>query len=263
VLRVLGTTVCYASGNAGGIFGPSLFIGAMLGGTIGSLAHTFAPHYTATVGVYALVGMGTAFAGIVRVPLTSVFMIFEVTRDYSIIVPLMISNLISFFISMRLQPEAIYEALSRQDGIHLPAGQAHARRSAMRVAEVMRSQARPLAPRVSAAQALLEIGAHGLRAWPVAEGEELLGLITVAQLESANDASARFRTIGEIMDPLSLGDLDAADYPHIHTDHSLDLALQRMRDLHLDVLPVVSRGNVRELLGVIALPDILRAYGIK
>src|SRR6476660_2020723 len=120
VLKLIATTTCYASGNAGGIFGPSLFIGAMMGGAVGGAAHMLLPDYTGSVGAYALVGMGTAFAGIIRVPLTSVIMIFEVTRDYSIIVPLMISNLVSFYISYRLQPKPIYEALAHQAGIHLP-----------------------------------------------------------------------------------------------------------------------------------------------
>ena len=106
VLKIVATAVCYASGNAGGIFGPSLFIGAMMGGAVGSVAHLLLPSYTAGPGAYALVGMGTAFAGIVRTPLTSVIMIFEMTRDYTIIVPLMISNLIAFFISHRLQRAA-------------------------------------------------------------------------------------------------------------------------------------------------------------
>ena len=112
VMKIIATPFCYASGNAGGIFGPSLFVGAMIGGTIGGIAHSFLPQLTANPGAYALVGMGTAFAGIVRTPLTSVIMIFEMTRDYAIIVPLMISNLISFFISRQLQPEPIYEALA-------------------------------------------------------------------------------------------------------------------------------------------------------
>jgi CIC family chloride channel protein len=103
ILKLLGATTSYASGNAGGIFGPSLFTGAMLGGTVGSVAHRLLPTYTATPGAYALVGMGTAFAGIVRAPMTSVLMIFETTRDYTVIVPLMISNLVSFFISLPLQ----------------------------------------------------------------------------------------------------------------------------------------------------------------
>ena len=75
----------------------------MMGGAVGGVAHTLFPASTAGPGAYALVGMGTAFAGIVRTPLTSVFMIFEITRDYTIIVPLMISNLIAFFISYKLQ----------------------------------------------------------------------------------------------------------------------------------------------------------------
>jgi CIC family chloride channel protein len=119
-LKIAATALCYSSGNAGGIFGPSLFIGAMLGGAIGSGASYFMPDSTGSVGAYALAGMGAAFAGIVRAPLTSVIMIFEITRDYSIIVPLMISNLLSFFVSQRLQPEPVYEALLLQDRIHLP-----------------------------------------------------------------------------------------------------------------------------------------------
>ena len=99
VLKLIATAACYGTGNAGGIFGPSLFIGAMMGGAVGTVAHLLVPDYTGGVGAYALVGMGAAFAGIVRVPLTSVIMIFEMTRDYSIIVPLMIANLISFYIS--------------------------------------------------------------------------------------------------------------------------------------------------------------------
>ena len=120
VLKFFAVVTSYASGNAGGIFGPSLFLGAMLGGIVGTVAHRLLPSYTAVPGVYALVGMGTAFAGIVRAPMTSVVMIFETTRDYAVIVPLMISNLVSFFISTRLQRKAIYEVLAEQDGIHLP-----------------------------------------------------------------------------------------------------------------------------------------------
>src|SRR5438128_5281919 len=109
----------------------------MMGGAVGGVAHLAMPDYTGSVGPYALVGMGTAFAGIVRTPLTSVIMIFEITRDYSIIVPLMISNLISFFISQKLQPEPVYEALALQDGIYLPSGHSKEELSTVHVSEVM------------------------------------------------------------------------------------------------------------------------------
>lgn len=126
VLKVAATAMCYSSGNAGGIFGPSLFIGAMLGGTVGQIAHTLLPDYTASAGAYALVGMGAAFAGIIRTPMTSVIMIFEVTRDYSIIVPLMIANLCSFLVSRRFQPVPIYQALQKQEGIEMPSEEGRA-----------------------------------------------------------------------------------------------------------------------------------------
>ena len=103
LLKVVATATCYASGNAGGIFGPSLFIGAMRAERWAASRTCCCPITPAASGAYALVGMGAAFAGIVRVPLTSVIMIFEITRDYSIIVPLMIANLISYF---HLQPPA-------------------------------------------------------------------------------------------------------------------------------------------------------------
>ena len=139
VLKLVTVTTSYASGNAGGIFGPALFIGAMLGGSLGTVAHHWLPAYTATPGAYALVGMGAVFAGIVRAPMTSVLMIFEMTQDYEVIVPLMISNLVSLFISSRLQRQPIYEALAVQDGIHLPGAETRQRHGQRQVVRVMRT----------------------------------------------------------------------------------------------------------------------------
>jgi CIC family chloride channel protein len=121
IVKMVATIVSYASGNAGGIFAPSLYVGAMAGGVIGTLVHRYAPFPTAEPGAYALVGMGTLFAGIIRAPMTSVFMIFEITQDYQILVPLMVANMLSFVISRRYQPDPVYHALLAQDGIHLPA----------------------------------------------------------------------------------------------------------------------------------------------
>ena len=120
VLKLVATIVSYSSGNAGGIFAPSLYIGAMAGGAVGTLVHRIAPLPTADPGAYALVGMGTLFAGIIRAPMTSVFMIFEITQDYQILVPLMVANLLSFLISRRFQPTPVYHALLQQDHVHLP-----------------------------------------------------------------------------------------------------------------------------------------------
>jgi CIC family chloride channel protein len=119
-LKIVATITSYVSGNAGGIFAPTLFIGAMTGGAVGAIVNMYAPFPTASVGAYALVGMGALFAGVIRAPMTSVFMIFELTQDYEILVPLMVANMLSLLLSRRLQREPIYTALLQQDGIHLP-----------------------------------------------------------------------------------------------------------------------------------------------
>jgi CIC family chloride channel protein len=260
LLKVLATSTCYASGNAGGIFGPSLFIGAMLGGAVGGVAHLLLPDYTGSVGAYALVGMGTAFAGIVRVPMTSVIMIFETTRDYSIIVPLMISNLISYFISSRLQEESIYEALLHQDGIHLPSG-AKAREALLMVGQAFRQtpESLPATLRVSEAAAVVH---RETGAWPVVDQGGLCGTLRIEQLDLAMEEGQAERTLGQLIPAPHPDRLSAQEFPHLHADHSLDFAMRRLAETGLKVLPVVSRTNIRELKGTISMQDILAAYAM-
>lgn len=198
VLKLVATSTCYGSGNAGGIFGPSLFIGAMLGGAVGQVAHSILPDHTGNAGAYALVGMGAAFAGIVRTPMTSVIMIFEVTRDYTIIVPLMIANLCSYLLAQKLQKLPIYEALSRQDGIVMPSA-AHTPEpllveSAMRLLDAP-PVGTPDIPRVhpddTLDSALQRMGEGGVEELPVVSriGVKQLGVVTLA------DTLAAYRSI--------------------------------------------------------------------
>lgn len=263
VLKIIATTMCYSSGNAGGIFGPSLFIGAMIGATVGGVAHALLPDYTAGPGAYALVGMGTAFAGIVRTPLTSVIMIFELTRDYTIIVPLMISNLIAFVISYRLQRAPIYEALADQDGVHLPHGERDEHERFV-VAQAMRTNTAVFSPRTAvkeAAERALQDSDQGvLESWPVVDNGKLLGLIPHQKVARAAENPSE-QVLGDIHTFPAHG-LTAANFPHLHPDHTLALALERMGGSKQNVLPVVSRANVRQLVGIVALADVLRGLGI-
>jgi CIC family chloride channel protein len=254
VLKLVATAVSYASGNAGGIFGPSLFLGAMLGGAVGSVAQHFFPSYVASPGAYALVGMGTAFAGIIRAPMTSVVMIFEITRDYAVIVPLMLSNLVSYFIASRLQKEPIYEVLAEQDGIHLPkfGSRQETRRQVM---QVMQPAGQVLNAAETVGKALELTREAPQRTWIVTDGPGVAGLLTREQLESA----ARNGNLDAAVSTI----LKTGEFPHVHADHSLDNALDRMGAFRVDVLPVVSRANVRQLLGVVRLQDVLEAYGVR
>ena len=180
VLKLIAVTTSYASGNAGGIFGPALFIGAMLGGTVGTVAHHLFPAYTATPGAYALVGMGAVFAGVVRAPMTSVLMIFEMTQDYAVIVPLMIANLVSLFIASRLQHEPIYEALAVQDGIHLPMAKTRQRYGQRQVAEMMQTASQLLPAEITVREALERVRSSEIRTWLVTDRRGVIGVINFA-----------------------------------------------------------------------------------
>jgi CIC family chloride channel protein len=263
VFKIIATSVCYASGNAGGIFGPALFIGAMIGAAVGGVAHSLFPATTAGPGAYALVGMGTAFAGIVRTPLTSVCMIFEITRDYTIIVPLMISNLIAFFISQKLQKMPIYEALAYQEGVHMPSAHSRSETEQTEVRRIMRAEPAVLSPDLLIAEALQKMNDTAFNALPVVDAEGLLGMIRASELEQVAEDGASNKRVAELLPegPLN-SDPTTEEFPHVHPDHSLSLTLERMGTTGMNVLPVVSRANVHRLLGVVALDDILGAYGV-
>jgi CIC family chloride channel protein len=226
----------------------------MLGGTIGSIAHQWMPAYTATAGAYALVGMGTAFAGIVRAPMTSVVMIFETTHDYAVIVPLMISNLVSFFISSRLQKQPIYDALAIQDGIHLPSSESRHRHVRRQVGAAMREATDVLPVQMSIREAFERTGSSEFRAWPVIDSRGAVGIVSAATLERQLAAGAAASTLETLV--------DKHGFPHVHPDQSLDLALERMGSAQLEALPVVSRMDVHKLEGIVTLHDVLDSFGV-
>jgi len=255
VLKLVAVATSYASGNAGGIFGPSLFLGAMLGGIVGTVGHHFLPAYTATTGAYALVGMGTAFAGVIRAPMTSVVMIFEVTRDYAVIVPLMISSLVSYFISSRLQREPIYEVLAHQDGIHLPTAASRKEEGKRRVSQIMRQPVEVLRMEKTVTEALEQTRESHAQVWPVVGDGGIFGVMSLRRLREigADEASTGKR----------LQDLvDGVNFPHLHPDHSLNAALDKMGATRLEALPVVNRANVHQLEGIVTLPEVLALYGV-
>jgi CIC family chloride channel protein len=253
LLKLFAVTTSYASGNAGGIFGPSLFLGAMVGGVVGTAAHHLFPLATATPGAYALVGMGAVFAGVVRTPMTSVLIIFEMTQDYAVIVPLMIANLVSLFVASLLQHEPIYEALAVQDGIHLPSAKTRLRLDQRMVAEIMKDPGLLLEHEISVREALGRIRAGGLRTALVTDVRGVIGVVTQSQLEVEADEDS-----GRLLDDLMVAPL----FPHMHADQGIDLALERMGSNQIDLLPVVSRANVHELVGIVTLADVLDAYGV-
>jgi CIC family chloride channel protein len=173
------------------------------------------------------------------------------TRDYSIIVPLMISNLVSFYISFRLQRAPIYEALALQDGVHLPSPSGHRAMSHLRVSAAMRKPELTIEPTMNADSAIQLMNDRHVDQLPVAEDGRFLGMLSKTVLEGSRQDAPEVRTF-----------LRETDFPHVHSDHTLDVALHRMGACHTRELPVVSRRDIHKLEGIITLDDVLRLYGI-
>jgi len=245
VVKLAATVVSYCSGNAGGIFAPSLYIGAMAGGVVGMIVNSVAPFPTGEPGAYALVGMGALFAGIIRAPLTSVFMIFEITQDYQILVPLMVANLLSFAISRRYQPVPVYEALLHQDQIHLPSG-ALRESAGWTARDIMNSDELSfLAPGQSVDEAWEATGPDRRLAYLVGTQTSMRGIVTPERLSELRAAGRGREAVQSMLDET---------FVHVHPDHSLDVVLVRFAQ-GTGLLPVVSRTALRAV-GVITIDEI-------
>jgi CIC family chloride channel protein len=197
--------------------------------------------------------MGAVFAGVVRAPMTSVLMIFEMTQDYAVIVPLMIANLVSLFIASRLQHEPIYEALAVQDGIHLPTSKTRQRHGQRQVVRVMHTATELLPAEITAREALERVRPTESRTWLVTDRRGVVGVINLSRLEREL-AEGADKKLGELVDALA--------FPHVHPDQGLDLALERMGANQIEILPVVNRADVHKLEGIVTLRDVLDAYGV-
>jgi CIC family chloride channel protein len=195
--------------------------------------------------------MGTLFAGIVRAPMTSVFMIFEITQDYQILVPLMVANMLSFVISRRYQPVPVYHALLHQDGVHLPSPATQPANSSRTARHVMRTDVAFIAPDTSVANAWRWVNDHPAPAYLVGTRDELAGVVTRDQLEHWQASAQADEPIGSVVEP---------SFAHAHPDHPLDLVIERLSDSH-GILPVVSRAEARRVEGVVTGESILAAAG--
>jgi CIC family chloride channel protein len=223
-------------------------MGAMIGGAVGMAEHQIVPHLAIPVGSYALVGMGTLFAGILRAPMTSVFMILEVSGNYSIIVPVILSNAIAYFISRTLQPTPIFDLLSRQDGLDLPSLEEERELPLLRVEDAMRPPVgQILTGNMSVSDAQEHVQGSAQEFFLVAMGNgDWSGILRTQLLEINSDAEYPLLRVLK------------ARVPFLHPDHPLDTALRLIGQWPL--LPVVHRANVQQLLGVVSLDDVMRAY---
>jgi len=200
------------------------------------------------------VGMAAVLAGTVHAPLTAIILLFEMTNDYHIILPLMFAVVISLLISQRLQADSVYVLGLARKGIRLERGRDVEVLEALTVGEIMRVDMPVLQEPASletAAEVLLQTRHHGL---PVLNAAgELTGVFTVQDLRRASDQGAQVFTVGQVCTREML-----TAYP----DETIGAALRRMSTRDIGRLPVLARDNPHRLVGVLRRADLVRAYDV-
>jgi CIC family chloride channel protein len=250
-LKIVATLLSFVSGTPGGMFAPTLFIGAMLGAAVGGAEHALLPHLSVSPGTYALVGMGVLFAGFLRAPMTSVFMVLEVSGNYSIILPVIVANTFAYVISRGLQPIAIFDLLTRQDGLELPSMEEQREEGVLHVEDAMQRAD----GRVVDARETVESALHLAEK---SSGDDLLVRLAPGGWSTVAKRDLR-KMVAEGMGGIGLDSVvSGVQVPFLHPDHPLEMALRYMD--RWPVVPVVSRADVRQLEGVITERDVLERY---
>lgn len=258
LLKLLATALTLGSGGSGGVFAPSLFMGSMLGSAFGAFVNAVAPFNSAPPGAYALVGMGAVFAAAAHAPLTAIIILFELTGDYRIILPLMLTVVVATLLSRKLLArESIYTLKLSRRGIRIRSGRDVDLMRGVHVSEVMTTEVDSVSHDLTVVgfSGVLSKGRH--RRFPILDDSgDLVGMVTASDLDQAIQADVpRNTTVSQI--GKSLRGLVVA-YP----DESIGDVLVKMGLRGLGRLPVVSRSNPRKLVGLIAREDIIRAYQI-
>jgi len=253
LLKIVATSLTLGSGGSGGIFAPSLFMGAMLGGALGTAAHQFFPTLTTTSGAYALVGMAAVFAGAARAPITAIVMLFEMTRDYNIILPLMIAVVISTVISRSLNRETIYTLKLVRRGVDIHQLGRDSPLRDITVGEAMTQDFPTVLPTMLVRDLITKLRRSGHHGFPVVnKKEEFIGVVTLADVETAmSEAGSSDLTVDDIA---SKSVVVAYPDEYIH-DVFIKLGTQ-----DIGRIPVVARDNPKRLLGVLRRHDVLTAY---
>ena len=254
LLKLAATVISYGTGSSGGIFAPTLFLGAMAGGSVAAVAEIAFPGFAAHPGGYALVGMGAAFAAVIRAPMTSVLIIFELTQDYNIILALMAANAISLGLAKRLHPEPIYSALSSQDGVALPDYETEHLLHEIHVSDAMVRDVVALPANITIAEALARTKGSEISGFPVLDARgKLCGMASNYDFRQAEAAGALDENLPAIARKKYI--------MHAHPDQSLDSVMAKLGDRRISRLPVVSREDPTELLGIITAEDVIHAFG--
>jgi len=257
ILKPLATSLTLGSGNSGGVFAPSLFIGAMLGGAMGELFAAWNPVLAGHPGAYALVGMAAVFSACARAPLTAMLIVFEMSNDYALILPLMLTAVTASYLAQYLHPESIYTVKLVKRGIRFDQGRDKDIMQGVQVSEVMHKEPLTIYKKQTLAELYRKFQETNLLGFPVLDDNGALwGIVTLQDLEKAmSQEGVKLRSV-------KVADLSTIDPLTVFPDEPIWTAIQKMAPRDLARLPVVSRSSEKKLLGLISRSDILRAYDV-
>ena len=259
VLKMFATSITLGSGGSGGVFAPALFIGSVLGGAFGIMVHDLFPTITAssvaeTSGAYALVGMGAFFAAAVRGPITAVALLFEMTRNYNLILPLMISVAISTFLASSFNRESIYTMRLVRRGIDIHHQDEADILSTIPVRDVMTTDVEAVFENMSLKELLEFTLSSKHLSFPVVDNNGLLsGIVTIED----------FREIlfeEDLRNLVVVKELSTSNVITITENQNLDTALKKIGVKNIEQLPVVDEDNSRKIIGILSRRDIFAAY---
>ncbi|MGA7316634.1 MAG: chloride channel protein [Silvibacterium sp.] len=251
VFKIVATTLSFSSGTPGGMFAPTLFVGAMLGAAVGSFEKHYFPHLTGTVGSYALVGMGVLFAGFLRAPFTSVFMVLEVSGNYSIILPVILANTIAYLLSRSLQPVPIFEVFTQQDGLDLPSMEEQREENVLHIEDALRPVNVPVVSGSESIEALsATTAATNASSVLVQLWDGSWYAMSKNELTSVTATLTGDTPIERVLKP----DRTPMLFPDLRLDNTLHYFPR------WPLLPVLNRANKRKLEGVVTLEDVLKRY---
>ena len=252
--KILATSITIGSGGSGGIFAPSLFLGAMAGGVFGAVVHQLFPNITASPGAYSIVGMGAVVAATTHGPLAAILILFEMTGDYKIILPLMLSCIIAAIASGQLLRDSIYTLKLARRGIDIKEGKEVNVLKSMFVKDVMNPNVETIPEALPLGQIAERISKSKFNSFPVLNPEnELIGIL------SFNDYNEAIFD-ENLKDLVVARDLATTDLVTISMDDNLWTALEKISAKDFAVLPVVSAQEPNKLAGVISRRDIIGAY---
>jgi len=252
--KILATSITIGSGGSGGIFAPSLFLGSMAGGVFGSVAHTLFPGITASVGAYSIVGMAGVVSGTTHGPLSAILILFEMTGNYRIILPLMIACIISSVASGQLLKDSIYTLKLARRGVNIKAGKEVNILKSMRVKEAMNHAADTIPENLSLGSLAEKISRSKYNSFPVVDSSgNLTGILSYVDYHDVVFDE-------NLVNLVVAKELATQNVVTVSTEDSLYTALERITAKDFSILPVVSSHDPKRLLGILTRRDIMAAY---